>query len=60
MTLPKCMAWSDGERAVVELWVARLEVGLSMSAVARRLHSTIMAHRSIGAIVQQLHRTRFP
>lgn len=59
-TLPRWVHWTDGELAVLDLWVAKIRAGMRRRTAARRLHQTCMNHRSIGAITVALTKAGTP
>lgn len=59
-TLPRWVHWTDGELAVLDLWVVKIRAGMPRRAAARRLHQTCMSHRSVGALVVALTKAGLP
>lgn len=55
-TRPGWLPWSDGERAVIALWIPRVAAGMSITDAARRLRHLGLAHRSVSAIYAELRR----
>ena len=53
-TLPRWVHWTDGELAVLDLWVGKIRSGMPRRTAARRLHQTCMNHRSVEAITKVL------
>ena len=48
--------WSDGEEAVIALWATRVRQGrVTRACAARRLHTSLMSHRTEEAILRRLY-----